>query len=145
MITVTEPTVSTSAETGLPVITFAMPMPGIPDLRNFVLVQLDECALLFSLTSIDTPQLRFVVVPPAPFFPDYAPEIDIDSLSALGTPRDKMDRLLVLLVISAGGPSPSDATANLLAPIVVDPDTRRAVQLVLTGSDLPVRAPLMKR
>jgi flagellar assembly factor FliW len=128
-------------ETGeLPVLEFVAPMPGFPAERRFVLVQMDEAGLLYSLTSIDAPELRFLVVPPAPFFADYAVDVDDESLVALGLP-DAED-LLVLLVLTAGE-TPADTTANLMAPIVVAQSSRRAVQLVLGGSGLPVRAPLL--
>ena len=62
----------------LPVIEFVAAMPGFPHERRFVLVRLDEAGLLFALTSLDTPGLRFLVLPPMPYFPDYAPEVDDD-------------------------------------------------------------------
>jgi flagellar assembly factor FliW len=128
-------------ETGkLPVLEFVAPMPGFPAQRQFVLVQMDDAGLLYSLTSFDAPELRFLVVPPAPFFPDYAVEVDDESLVALGLP-DAED-LLILLVLTAGE-TPAETTANLMAPIVVSQSSRRAVQLVLGGSGLPVRAPLL--
>jgi flagellar assembly factor FliW len=123
-----------------PVIEFVAPMPGFPALRRFVLVRLDEVGLLYALTSVEVPDLRFLVAPPAPFFPDYAVDVDDESLEALGSPT--ADDLLLLLVINAGEKA-SDASANLLAPIVVAQSSRRAVQLVLSRTGLPVRAPLM--
>ena len=126
-----------SAETGtLPVIDLVAPMPGFPDDHRFVLVRVDDSGLLYALTSLDSPALRFLVAPPAPFFPSYAPEIDDETLSALDT-KDATD-LLLLLVITPGD-SAAGATANLMAPVVVDQRTRRATQLVLTGSGYPVR------
>ena len=128
-------------ETGEPpVLDFVAPLPGFPTQRRFVLVERDDAGLLYSLTSIDAPELRFLVVPPAPFFPDYSVEVDDESLVALGLP-DAED-LLVLLVLTAGE-TPAETTANLMAPIVVAQSSRRAVQLVLGGSGLPVRAPLL--
>jgi flagellar assembly factor FliW len=128
-------------ETGdLPVLEFVAPMPGFPAQRQFVLVQMDDAGLLYSLTSIDAPELRFLVVPPAPFFADYEVDVDDESLVALGLP-DAED-LLVLLVLTAGE-TPADTTANLMAPIVVAQSSRHAVQLVLGASGLPVRAPLL--
>ncbi|MBN1172011.1 MAG: flagellar assembly protein FliW [Micromonosporaceae bacterium] len=124
----------------LPVIDFVAPLPGFPEDLRFVLVQVHEEGLLYALTSLDSEGLRFLVAPPAPFFPDYAPEVDEETLAALGT-ADPAD-LLTLLVISAGE-SAREATANLLAPIVFDQSTRRATQLVLAGSGLPVREPLL--
>jgi flagellar assembly factor FliW len=124
----------------LPVIDFVAPMPGFPDDTHFVLVRLDETGIVFSLKSVDSPGLRFLVVPPAVFFPDYAPEIDDETLLGLAV-RDPKN-LLVLLVIATGATA-DEATANLMAPIILNQETRRAVQLVLSGTGLPVRAPLL--
>src|SRR5918911_1025726 len=126
--------------TELPVLEFALPMPGFPEHRRFVLVQVDEGGLLYSLTSADQSEVRFLVVPPTPFFPDYAVDVDDESLSTLGS--DEAGDLLILLVITAGETA-QDTTANLMAPIVVSQRNRRAVQLVLGGSGLPIRAPLL--
>ena len=120
---------------GLPTITMAVPMPGFPAHREFVLVRLNDEGMLYAFTSTEDPELRFLVAPPEPFFPEYAPEIESDVFAALNT-KDP-DRLLLMVVITAGT---NETTANLLAPIVVDRDSMRAVQVVLSGSGLPVRA-----
>ena len=135
--TVSRPIESTMTDPslGLPTISLAVPMPGFPAHREFALVRLNEEGLLYAFTSIDDPELRFLVAPPEPFFPEYAPEIDETVLAGLNT-RDP-DRLLLLVVITAGV---NETTANLLAPIVVDRDSMRAQQVVLSGSGLPVRA-----
>ena len=120
---------------GLPTITMAVPMPGFPAHRDFVLVRLNDDGLLYAFTSIQDPELRFLVAPPEPFFPDYAPEIENEVFAALNT-KDP-DRLLLMTVITAGV---DETTANLLAPIVLDRDSMRAMQVVLSGSGYPVRA-----
>ncbi|GIF43635.1 flagellar assembly protein FliW [Actinoplanes xinjiangensis] len=125
----------TDPSLGLPTITMAVPMPGFPSHRDFVLVRLNDDGLLYAFTSIENPELRFLVAPPEPFFPDYAPEIENGVFAALNT-KDP-DRLLLLTVITA---SENETTANLLAPIVVDRDSMRAMQVVLSGSGYPVRA-----
>ncbi|WP_238489051.1 flagellar assembly protein FliW [Actinoplanes flavus] len=124
---------------GLPTISMAAPMPGFPEHREFVLVRLNDNGLLYALTSIENPDLRFLVAPPEPFFPEYAPEIDNSVFAMLNT-KDP-DRLLLLTVITAGE---NETTANLLAPIVLDRDSMRAMQVVLTGSNYPVRAIMNK-
>jgi len=130
-----------NAETAdLPVIEFVAPMPGFPELRRFVLVRMDEAGLLYALTSTDMPDLRFLVAPPAPFFPEYVVEVDDDALAALGSPDE--DELLILLVINPGT-GEGEPSANLLAPIIVAQRSRRAVQLILGRTGLPVRAPLV--
>jgi flagellar assembly factor FliW len=129
----------TDTELDMPIIDMAVPMPGFPAHRQFVLVRLNDEGLLYAFTSIDDPNLRFLVAPPEPFFPDYAPEIENEVFAALNT-KDP-DRLLLMVVITAGV---NETTANLLAPIVVDRDSRRAMQVILTGSNMPVRA-IMRR
>jgi flagellar assembly factor FliW len=133
-------TIETLETADLPTIEFVAPMPGFPALRRFVLVRMDDTGMLYSLTSVDLPELRFLVAPPAPFFPDYAVDIEDEALEALGSPDP--DDLLVLLVINAGE-APGDVSANLLAPIVVAQRGRLAVQLILGRTGLPVRAPLI--
>ena len=125
-----------TADTALPTIEFVVPIPGFPDHRDFALVRLDEAGLLYALQSVRDSDLRFLVVPPAPFFPDYAPEVDDETLELLGKPDS--DQLLLLLVVTA---AEARVTANLLAPIILDQGNRRATQVVLTGSGFSVREP----
>jgi flagellar assembly factor FliW len=79
------------------------------------------------------------VVPPHVFFPHYAPVVDDATVAALGI-RSAAD-VLALVVVNPGD-SPAAATANLLAPVVINTATRQGAQVVLTD-DLPVRAPLI--
>jgi flagellar assembly factor FliW len=122
----------------LPILEFVAPMPGFAGERKFLLVRVDDSGLVYSLSSVETPGLRFLVVPTVPFFPEYSPEIDDEALASLGA--DETADLMIMLVVTAG-PTAAEATVNLMAPIVVHEVNRRAVQLVLNG--LPVRAPLM--
>jgi flagellar assembly factor FliW len=129
----------TAGHDELPVIEFVTPIPGFPEQRRFLLTLVEEHGLLYALRSLDDPELRFLVIAPAPFFPDYAPEIDRATLALLG--GDDPDQLLVLLVVTVGEQT-AGATANLFAPIIVNQRSRRAAQVVLSGTDLPIRAPL---
>jgi flagellar assembly factor FliW len=126
-------------ETYVPAIELIDALPGFPELRQFGLVRLDESAMLFSLQSLEDPDVRFLVVPPAPFFPDYAPEVDDDTAERLGL-TDAEDAVLLLIVTV--GERPEDATANLLAPLVVNHTTLAAKQVVLADPGLPLRTPL---
>jgi flagellar assembly factor FliW len=124
----------------LPVIEFVHPLPGFPDSRRFALVQVDDSDLLSSLQSLDEPDVRFLVVPPAAFFPDYVPEIDDATAAALGI-TDAED--VLLLVVLTAGESLATTTANLLAPVLVDVVGRRACQVVLEDSSWRVDTPLV--
>jgi flagellar assembly factor FliW len=121
------------------VITFTQPIPGFPELRRFVLVQPDDDSVISELQSLERPAVRFVVAPPDVFFSDYSIEIDDQQCADLGL-TDAVD-VLILVMLTVGKDARS-STANLLAPVVVNVRTRAAAQLILTGTDWPVRAPL---
>ncbi len=124
----------------IPVIELVQPMPGFPGLARFALVQVDDDGVLCSLTSLEEPGLRFLVVPPTPFFPDYSPEVEEEVLGELGS--TSVEDLIVLCVLTAGT-SLASTTANLAAPVVLDTSTHRALQVVLDDPSLSVATPLI--
>ena len=143
MIATMETTTMTGPANGapeIPVIELVQPMAGFPDLARFALVQVDDTGALCSLTSLEQPGLRFLVVPPATFFPDYTPEVEDTVLTDLGS--SSVDDLVVLCVLTAGE-SLATTTANLAAPVVLDIATHRAVQVVLDDPSLSVATPLI--
>jgi flagellar assembly factor FliW len=122
----------------LPELSFVRPLPGFGDLRRFVLVELPAGeGALFELRSLEEPGVRFVAAVPTAFFPDYAFDLDEGDCDDLGL-TDEADAL-VLVLLTLGGDA-ADTTANLLAPVVVNARTRQAAQVILSGSDWPVRA-----
>jgi flagellar assembly factor FliW len=139
MMTATRPPAGETV-TDIPVIELVRPMPGFPERRRFALVQLDEDGVLCSLTSLEDPELRFLVVPPAHFFPDYEPDVEDDVAAELEITSP--DDALLLVVLTAGS-SLATTTANLAAPVLVNPATRRGGQIVLDRPGLPVAAPLL--
>jgi flagellar assembly factor FliW len=114
------------------------PLPGLPSGTRYTLDALDEIGFLFALHGADG--VRLFVISPGLVFPDYRPAIPREALDAVcGAERDPD---VVLLAVVHPGPGERLApTADLLAPIVVDRATGRALQVVL-DEDLPLRAPL---
>jgi len=137
-------TATETVETTLPEIRFAAGLPGFPDARRFALVQVDDAqdSPFFVLRSLEDADLEFVVVPPVVFFPDYAPELDDDTVDRLGI--TSAEDVLALVMVTLGA-NPAEATANLLAPLVINRHTLDAVQTVLVASGYDVRAPLIRQ
>jgi flagellar assembly factor FliW len=123
-------------------ITFATPIPGFPDEHRFTVTALDSQGVLFALRSTRTPDLRFVVAAPGRFFPRYSPVVRAADVADLGVVDGEEVVVLVIVTVTNGI---ADATANLLAPIVIAADRGTAVQLVLNDVELPLRAPLLQR
>ncbi len=124
---------------GIPELTFAAGLPGFPEARRFAMVRWGDGDGPFSiLRSLDQPDLEFLVAPPMFFFFDYDPEIPLVDAAMLGV--GPADDALILVIVTLGG-CPEDATANLLAPIVVNPTSRLGAQVILDG-DYEIRRPL---
>jgi flagellar assembly factor FliW len=129
-------------EAVVPEITFVRPIPGFESLTRFALVDLaegDEPPVVYELRSLDQPDVRFMVAVPGAFFSEYEVVLDDEACAALSL-SDAADAL-VLTVLSTGGDD-EQLTANLLAPVVINGRTRSAAQIILSGTDWPVRAPL---
>jgi len=124
------------------VLSFAEPMPGFPRHREYVLVPGDSAGLLFWLQSVAPDGPRFLAVPAPTFFPDYTPVVPAVVRAQLGlvTP----DEAQVLCLVSVPDGDPSEATANLRAPVVVAPTTHRARQVVQPDTSLPLRRRLRR-
>jgi flagellar assembly factor FliW len=125
--------------TDIPLIELVQPLHGFPSLRHFALVEVAEDGLLCALRSVEDPDVRFLVVPPAAFFPDYAPEIDDET--AAGLEITSSEGVLLLVVIHAGD-SLAESTANLAAPILINTATLRAQQVILDDAELSLAASL---
>jgi flagellar assembly factor FliW len=144
---------TTGEAADVPLLRFVRPVPGFPGLDRFVLVRLDggEAGLdgdsgssepddpmaLFELRSVQEPDVRFLVGAAAVLFPDYW--IDLDEQACIDLELTDASDALVLLILTVGA-DPGSTTANLLAPVVINGRTRAAAQVILSGSDWPVRA-----
>jgi len=131
-----------SVSPDVPEIDLVRPLPGFPDLTRFVLVRLDDGdehteSALYELRSVQIPDVRFLVAVPTAFFSDYTFELDEMSCTELGLVD--ADEALVLVLLTIGDDATS-TTANLLAPVVINARTRSAAQVILSGTDWPVRA-----
>jgi flagellar assembly factor FliW len=126
----------------IPVLELVQPMVGFSGLRRFALVRIVEDGTICDLRSLEDPDVRFVVVRAGDFFAEYAPEIEDEIVDALGV--EEAADVLPLVVVTLGS-QPTDATANLRAPVLVNHRNRRAMQVILDDAELPLKAPLADR
>lgn len=119
------------------VIEFDEGIPGFPELRRFVIVELQDDGAFQELRSVDDPAVAMIVCVPWLFFPEYAPTLSDAEQDDLALTSAEDAVLFVPVSISG-----DDVTLNLLGPFVVNKRTRRGRQLVLSDSDYSVRAPI---
>jgi flagellar assembly factor FliW len=118
-------------------VTFTVPMPGLENAHDFTLRGVEGATGLYALEATSGAAARLFLADAAVFVPGYHPPLPAAALEALELARDEEPQVLVVL-----HHSPEATTVNLMAPIVLNPATRRCTQLVLDGRDYPLRADL---
>lgn len=115
--------------------TFARGIPGFEACRRFVFVKPEEHAPFEYLQSVDDGNLAFIVVDPFIFFPRYTFELPDSSVTELGGPKE--DSLMIRVIVSIRGELRL-ATANLVAPVVLNVRDKLGQQVVLSDSEYSV-------
>ncbi|MCI6584688.1 MAG: flagellar assembly protein FliW [Mobiluncus porci] len=115
------------------------PMPGLEIHLDFNLSAVDETGVLWTLKSVMDPNVRLFAVPPIAFFDGYTPMIPSSARERVGL-KEGEDPFILVIVHPATGSYPH--TANLLAPLVINPETMNALQVVLEDQDWPLQAPI---
>jgi len=126
------------------VVEFPDGIPGFEDQRGFLVVQQPPTKPLVFLQSLTTPELCFIAVPVQAACPSYRLSISPEDLEALGLPTAMQPSIgrdvLCLTIISIA--EDASITANLLAPLVINLQTRRGRQPIMLESDYSHRHPL---
>jgi flagellar assembly factor FliW len=124
--------------------TFEFPVGlfGFPSLKRYVVEAIPGGGdVLKQLVSVDDPDIAFTIVFPFAFFPDYAPDIAEEALQSVEAESAEQ----VLLYVIANVPQQfQEATVNLRAPIIFNPFTRKARQVILADDRYKSRERLFK-
>ena len=102
---------------------------GLSGYENFIIIRYEDDSPFYWLQCVDEPELALVMVNPLLFKADYDPTIPLSVTQELDIQAASELTVFVIVTIPAG--NPQDMTANLLGPLVVNPRSRRAKQLVL--------------
>jgi len=123
------------------IITFPEGLLGFRDHKRYILLESEETAPFKWLQSVDEGWLGFVVIEPLFLVDEYDVEISEECASELKlvSPSDA-----VICAIVTVAENPKDATANLQAPIIVNPAFRIAKQIILMNSPYNIRHPILE-
>ena len=111
---------------------FADGLPAFEDEHRFIILPFDDDSPYSFLQSVETPELAFLMTVPFVFFPDYEFVLEDDVMAALAI-KGSEDMQVYTLVTIPGG-NIKEMTANLMAPVVINKETREAKQVVLDKS-----------
>ena len=86
--------------------------------------------------SLDEPGLAIPVINPLIVKPDYNPVVEDELLKGMGELTE--ENLVILLTMTV----PSDITqmtVNLMAPIIINSDTRKGAQVIVENDDYEIK------
>ena len=104
---------------------------GFSQLSKYVIIEKDEYGPFKWLQSVEESDIAFVIVDPTFFFPDYKLELHEKELEELNFQQMKE---LILYVIVTVPSDPSQVSADLLGPLVINFKKRIAKQVVMPNS-----------
>lgn len=131
-----------AAVAGIQVLTLSEPLPGFPAHRDYALVPVDAAGVLSWLQAVAPDGPRLLVARAEVWFPDYAPVLPAAVRAELGLTAPGAEQVHCVLTVPEG--DVAAATANLRAPLVVNPATARARQVLLSDASHPVRRPVRR-
>lgn len=127
------------------VVTFPAGLPAFENETRFLLIEDTGSAPVVFLQSLATPRLLFVALPARFVDASFQLELVAEEREALGIEPDRAPLVegvdfisLAILTVRDG----AAVTANLLAPVVIASQSRRALQIIQSGSGYSVNHPL---
>lgn len=119
------------------VIDFPDGILGFDYVKKFVLLDTeDETSPLKWLQAYDEPGLAFIVIRPIDFMKEYELYISMNEIEAVGA--SGAENLLVFAIVTIPA-NPSEMTANLQGPIIINPEKRLGRQAISLSDKYSVK------
>lgn len=110
------------------IITFEQGLLGFEELRQFAIIDVEECLPFEWLVSVEDPVVAFPILNPTLFFSDYNPSLPKDDLALLDIKKEKDVEMFCIVTL---GKKPEDVTLNLKGPILINMKNKMGKQVVL--------------
>lgn len=123
------------------IITFEDGILGFDDVKQYVLLHIEECRPFEWLVSVDNPLVSFAILNPAPYFSDYNPMEFLD-VASLGFGDAKNIETFCIVML---GKNASDTTMNLKGPLLIDMEKKIGKQIVRTEDYYSLHHPLIRK
>ncbi|MDN5316903.1 MAG: flagellar assembly factor FliW [Thermoanaerobacterium sp.] len=116
-------------------------IPGFEGLKSFILLSVDEYTPFKWLQSLDDTDIAFVIIDPKVVVKDYKVEIDEDIAKLLEI-KDINHALVYAIVVIPD--EIEKMTANLKAPIIINAENNKGMQILLDNDDYMIKHPILK-
>lgn len=115
---------------------------GFENFKDFALIEEREDSPFKWLQSVDEVGLAFIVIQPELFTNTYTPAIGSEELTDIQV-NSLTDAILFVIVTIPHG-SPKEMTANLQGPLIINPSSRKAKQIISRDESHSVRASIIE-
>lgn len=124
------------------ILTFAEGLLGFADLKKFVLLDDPSDEIFAWLQSCDASAIAFPLLEPEIFSDTYNVTMSKSDMEALKVKEQKDAHYFSIITIPE---DPTQMTANMKAPIVINMKEKLARQCVLQDNNLAIREPIFKK
>ena len=110
------------------IIKFPNGLPGFPEEQEFILLPYQENSPFVFLQAVHEAHLAFLLTDPFAFFTDYEFKLEDNLVQDLELSTENLPQIFTIVTV------PEDVekmTANLLAPVIINTQTRQGIQIVL--------------
>lgn len=124
------------------IIMFDNGIVGFPEMQRFAIVHDEEKGInagIRYLQSLDETEFAMPVMDPLAVMPDYNPEVEDELLKPIGDFNE--ENLLVLVTVSVPREI-KKISVNLQAPIIINAEEKKGVQVILESGDYKVKYPI---
>ncbi|MEW6526055.1 MAG: flagellar assembly protein FliW [Spirochaetota bacterium] len=118
------------------IIDFPEGIYGFEDIKKFVILDANEKSPFKWLQAYDEPDLAFVIIRPIDFMMQYELNVMSEDLEDIGAKSP--DEVIVFAIVTIPE-DPSQMTANLQGPVLINPKTRRGKQAISLSDKYTVR------
>ncbi|WP_094396897.1 flagellar assembly protein FliW [Thermoanaerobacterium thermosaccharolyticum] len=116
-------------------------IPGFEGLKSFILLSVDEYTPFKWLQSLDDTNIAFVIIDPKVVVKDYKVEINEETVKLLDI-KD-LNHILVFAIVVIPDEI-EKMTANLKAPIIINAENNKGMQILLDNDDYMIKHPILK-
>ncbi|TCW42208.1 flagellar assembly factor FliW [Thermohydrogenium kirishiense] len=116
-------------------------IPGFEGLKSFILLSVDEYTPFKWLQSLDDTDIAFVIIDPKVVVKDYEVRIDEETVKLLEI-KDINHVLVYAIVVIPD--EIEKMTANLKAPIIINAENNKGMQILLDNDEYMIKHPILK-
>lgn len=128
------------AVSGDKIINFSSGLIGFDAYKQFMIIHDSEAedAKILWLQSLDEPELALPIISPLNIDENYNPVVEDELFKNIGETDEEM---LVFVTLTVPGDI-TKMTANLKAPIIINPTTQKGCQIIVENDEYKIKQPV---